>query len=38
VPTANSVRPETIDDFQNRVKWVSEGERPVKAALQVDPG
>ena len=29
---------EIIDDFQIRVKWVSEGQRPVEAALQVDLG
>jgi hypothetical protein len=32
------VRHEIIDDFQIRVKWVSEGQRPAEAALQADPG
>jgi hypothetical protein len=27
-----------IDDLQIRVKWVTEGQRPVEAALQADPG
>jgi hypothetical protein len=29
---------EIINDFQIRVKWVSEGQRPVGAALEFDPG
>jgi hypothetical protein len=38
VVTVNYVRRESIDDFQIQVKWTSEGQRPIEAASQVDPG
>jgi hypothetical protein len=38
VPTVNYVRLEIIDEFQIQVKWIREGQRPVEAALKVDPG
>jgi hypothetical protein len=37
VPTANSVHPKIIDDFQIWVKWVSEGQRPLETPLHVGP-
>ena len=38
VPTVNSVRPEIIDDFQIRFKWVTKDHCPFKAALDFNHG
>ena len=37
VELKKSVCPEIIDDLRIRVKWISEGSRPVEATLQFDP-